>query len=70
MNSINQFACHLSTIVFWAGFFKGIAFTCCVIATIEIYKYFKKNSLKTPLNKVKKTRHREKTNKTNNENDH
>ena len=43
---MNQIACEFNRFIFWAGFFKGIAFICAILAAIHVYKYFKNKNIK------------------------
>ena len=46
---MNNIICEFNRYIFWAGFFKGIAFVCAVLAAIHIYKYFKNKKIEVKI---------------------
>lgn len=38
--------CTFNKLIYWSGFFKGIATTCIILIIIYGYKYFKNKKIK------------------------
>lgn len=53
MEEANQLICSFNRYIFWGGFLKGIAFTCAILAGIQIYKYLKNKSIKIEIKERK-----------------